>query len=78
MLEKEFEYFRDHQDEIVKKYEGKYVVIKGGDILGAYDSELDAYLETEENHDPGTFLIQKAEPGEDTFTQSFNSRVVFD
>jgi hypothetical protein len=39
-LEAEFKWFLDHQDELVTKYEGKYVVIKDGGVLGAYETQL--------------------------------------
>ena len=58
MLEKEFKYFKDHQEELVKKHEGKYLVIVGEEIVGAYDLEIDAYTEAKKHYKPGTFLIQ--------------------
>jgi hypothetical protein len=77
MLEKEFKYYLDHQDELVKKYNGKYIVIKGEQVLGAYDSEADAYFESTKDHEAGTFLIQLCQPGEDAYTETYHSRVVF-
>ena len=77
MLDKEFQYFIDHQDELVKKYGGKYIVIKGEKVIGAYPSEIKAYKETVKNHELGTFLIQLCEPGEDNYTQTFHARIVF-
>ena len=56
MLEKEFKYFKDHQEELVKKHEGKYLVIVGKEVVGVYDSEIDAYTEAKKRHKPGTFL----------------------
>jgi hypothetical protein len=77
MLEKEFKYYTDHQEELLKKYSGKFIVIKGEEILGAYDGELEAYSETKSKHEVGTFLIQKVTPGEESYTQLFHSRVTF-
>ena len=57
MLEKEFKYFKDHQEELVKKHEGKYLVIVGEEVVGVYDSEIDAYVEAKKRCKPGTFLI---------------------
>ncbi len=45
MLEKEFKYFKDHQEELVKKHEGKYLVIVGEEVVGVYNAEIDAYTE---------------------------------
>ena len=77
VLEKEFQYYLDNQEELVKKYNGKFIVIKGSEILGAFDSELEAYEETSKTHELGTFLIQKCEPGSDSYTQTYHSRVAF-
>ena len=76
-LEKEFEYYLEHQDDLVKKHKGKYVVIKGNEVLGAYDAELEAIEKTREKHELGTFLVQLCEPGSDGYTSTFHSRVAF-
>lgn len=76
-LDKEFNFFLSHQAELVAKFNGKFVVIKGEVILGAYDSELSAIRETSKFHKLGTFLVQKCEPGDGSYTHTFHSRVVF-
>ncbi len=76
-LEKEFRFYLDHQDEMVKEYDGKFVVIKGAEVLGAYDDELMAVTETKKSHELGTFLVQMVSKGTSDYTQTFNSRVVF-
>ncbi|MBN1585787.1 hypothetical protein JW899_05495 [Candidatus Uhrbacteria bacterium] len=77
MLEKEFKYFRDHQDELVRGNEDKFVVIKDGEVLGFYDTEIEALQETQKNHELGTFLIQPCVSGNDSYTQTYHSRVAF-
>jgi hypothetical protein len=77
MLDTEFTYFTDHQDELVAKYNGKFIVIAGTDVLGAFDTELEAYLATKKDREVGTFLIQHCVPGTISYTQTFHSRVVF-
>ena len=76
-LKTDFQYYLDHQDEMVKRYEGKFIVIKDGTVLGAYDKELVAIAETQKSHKLGTFLIQKVSKGTADYTQTFHSRVVF-
>lgn len=76
-LEKEFNYYIEHQKDIVEKHNGKFVVIKGHDILGAYNSELEAIDETSKHHKLGTFLIQYCLPGTEGYTQTYHSRVAF-
>jgi hypothetical protein len=77
LLVKEFNYYLRHQAELVKKYKGKVIVIKNCEVIGVYDSEKDAFLETSKKHKVGTFLIQKCIPGPEAYTQTYHSRVAF-
>lgn len=76
-LEKEFRFFLSHQEELVGKYKGKFIAIAEESVLGAYDSEIEAVRETSKTRPMGTFLVQKCEPGENSYTQTFHSRVHF-
>ena len=76
-LEKEFNYYLEHQSELVDKYDGKFVVIKDCEVIGVFDSEIEAVRETSEQHELGTFLVQKCEAGPESYTQTYHSRVVF-
>ncbi len=75
MLESEFQYYKDHQKELVDKFEGKFIVIKGAKVIGVYDTEIEAYEETKKIEELGTFLIQQVLPGTESYTQTFHSRV---
>ena len=77
MLEKEFEFYKKNQTELVSKYNGKTVVIKDCKIIGVYDSEFEAVTKTAKEHELGTFLVQKCEPGEESFSATYHSRVAF-
>ena len=76
-LEQEFQYYVEHQDEIIKKHDGKVVVIKDGAVLGVFDDELTAVAETRKDHELGTFLVQRVSPGDSAYTHTFHSRVAF-
>lgn len=76
-LSQEFEFYLAHQDEIVAAHNGKFVVIKDQKVIGAFDDELTAVTETQKKHALGTFLVQKVEPGDEAYSQSFHSRVTF-
>ena len=76
-LQKSFEFYLDNQKELVKKFNGKFIVIKGEKVIGAYDDEVAAINETCKKHALGTFLVQYVEPGADSYTQTFHSRVAF-
>ena len=77
LLEKEFDYFIAHQKELSEKYAGKYIVIKGHKILGAYSDILEAVEKTSKHEKLGTFLVQKCESGKEIYTQTYQSGVEF-
>lgn len=76
MLEKEFQYYLDNQETLVKLYSGKYIVIVGEKVVGAYDSKQEAYDKSSEEMALGTFLIQHCLPGKSSHTQTYHSRVI--
>ena len=76
-LQQEFRFYIEHQDEMVKKYNGKFIVIKDEIVLGAFDDELTAVTETRKAHELGTFLVQRVSPGDAAYSQTFHSRVIF-
>ncbi len=75
-LEKEFKYYLKHQNELVKEFNGKFIVLKDCKVIGAFDSEYEAVNKTSEQHEVGTFLVQKCEIGSESYTQTYHSRVV--
>jgi len=75
MLQNEFQYYLDHQNELVPKYNGKYVVVVGNQVVGAYESRTDAYYDSLEKYEEGTFLIQLCTPGDSAYTVHFYSPV---
>ncbi|OAV71237.1 hypothetical protein Barb6_01490 [Bacteroidales bacterium Barb6] len=77
MLEKEFKYYLDNQEELVEKYNGKHLVIVGHEVIGAYNDAMDALVESRKKYEQGTFLIQLCTPGEEAYTMTFHSRVTF-
>lgn len=74
-LKKEFIFYRDNQGDLVKKYEGKFVVIRDQQVQGAYNSEIEAYEEAQKKYELGTFLIQLVKSGEEGYSQTFYSRM---
>jgi len=76
-LKKEFQYYLDNQNDLIKKYNGKVIVIKNGAVIGAYNSDAEALEETTQTYELGTFLVQKCEPGDNSYKQTYYSRVAF-
>ena len=72
-----FQFYLDHQAELVKKYNGKYIVIKDNEVVGAFDNNADAYFDSEQKYGLGNFLIQLCTEGDEAYTQRFTSRVRF-
>jgi hypothetical protein len=76
MLNKEFEYYLKNQNELVEKYNGKFIVLKDQKVVGVYDSQNEAYSESVAKFELGSFLIQHCTSGAEGYTQTFHSRVV--
>ncbi|MDR0810759.1 MAG: hypothetical protein LBN23_00560 [Paludibacter sp.] len=76
-LREEFDFYIKNQDELVKMYNGKYLVIKDFAVAGTFDTEIDAYIDASKKYELGTFLIQKCTQGNEAYTLTFNSRVAF-
>lgn len=76
-LKNEFEWYLANQEALVKKYNGKILLIVGEEVKGAYSSTVEAYKKGMEQYEEGTFLIQRCSPGSVDYTQTFHSRVSF-
>jgi hypothetical protein len=76
-LQKEYDYYLEHRTELLEKFNGKVLVVKGQAVIGVFDSELEALQKTSQSHELGTFLIQKCDPTEESHTQTYHSRVAF-
>ena len=72
MFETELKFFITHQDELVQKYRGQALVIRGEAVVGVYPSPLKAYLAAQEQFEKGTFMIQRCEPGPEAYTVTIN------
>jgi hypothetical protein len=74
IISDEFEYYLAHQDEFVAKYDGKTIVLKNHEVVGVYDSIVEAYRGALENHSAGTFILQKVSEGtQDTHSSIYGS-----
>lgn len=73
MFERELDFFIANQKELVEKYQGKYLAIKGEKVIGVYSSAMDAYFTAQKEHELGSFMIQPCEPGPDAYTMTIVS-----
>lgn len=74
MLKDEFEFYLNNQESLVKKYLGRFIVIKDKKVVGDFGSREEAYLESLKNYKEGSFLIQHCTPGSASTTQTYHSR----
>lgn len=40
-----FDYYLSHQSELLKRYAGRYLVLKDCEVVGDYDDEREAYFD---------------------------------
>jgi len=58
----EYRFYLDNRNVLLKKYQNKFVVIKGKRFIAAYDTYESALTESEKSFPAGTFLIQHCTP----------------
>jgi len=68
MLEDDFKFFVDHQDELAREYVGQYLIIKDKQVVGHYPSFENAYHRGVEQYGLGNFLIQECQLGKGCYT----------
>ena len=77
MLDKEYKYYLKNQVKLLKKYKGRFLVIKDENVVGVYGTNEEAYNEATKQYKLGSFLIQECLEKDAGVTQTFNSRAVF-
>lgn len=77
VLQPEFEYYLQNQQELGSRFLGRFIAIKGRTVIGVYDEELEAIRTTGLTHEIGTFLVQKADPDPESCIERFHSRFAF-
>lgn len=58
-LEKQYQYYLDHEAEFLKEYEGKFMIISDNLTIKCFDSKKEAYAYGVENLGLGNFLLQE-------------------
>ena len=77
-LDEEFNYFISNQNELVKHYNKKILVIRGKSVVGSYRTFETAYKNSVKKYPLGTFLIQECIAGEKAYTTyCYSPRVKF-
>jgi hypothetical protein len=63
MLDQEIAYYQAHLDQWLKDYPGKYVSIKGEEVVGFFNSRDEALTETVNRYGIGSYLIRQIGEG---------------
>jgi len=61
------DYFIEHQKELCEKYNGKELLMRGAEVVGAFDTFSDALDEGNSLFGPGNFSVQECIPGEEAY-----------
>lgn len=64
MLEVERQFVSSHRDELLKVYGGRFLVVKGEEVSGAYDSLNEALHAAATKHGLDNVLIRRVEDAE--------------
>lgn len=60
ILEEELKFFAEHKADLLKNHEGKFALIKGDKLIGAYTTEAEAYSDGLKRLGNVPFLIKLA------------------
>ncbi len=78
MLKEEFQYYIDNQPELFDKYPNRHLVIKDKQVVADFSSLMEAYNYATTHFEVGTFLLQHCTAGQESYTQTFHSRVILE
>jgi hypothetical protein len=72
-LQKNLDFYIKNQDEIVKRYDGRVLVLHKQQVAGDFDSLTDAYFTAKDRYAAGTFSIIKCSPGDKDYTVGYRT-----
>jgi hypothetical protein len=75
--EENYAWFQENLPDLEKRYRDKYIVIKNRSVIGAYESQRDAFSDMKGKEVPGTFIIQLCSTDESKVLNIFHSLVDF-
>ena len=71
---KEYLWFEAHEAELLRRYFGRYIVIKDEQVIGDYGSRKLARMQTFKHHLPGSFIIHFCAEKEERRAPRLNGR----
>jgi hypothetical protein len=76
-LIKSHKWYEANRNQMVRIYNGRYIVIAASAVIGDYATEEEALRETVKTHPLGTFIVKKCVPESKEQKIVFHSRVAF-
>ena len=73
VLLRQLDYYKIHQQEFLKDYNGKVLLIQNEQLVKTFDDRTSAYQYGKKNLDPGTYFIIKCTPGDKEYTVNYAS-----
>lgn len=73
MFDQELAYFIANQKELVSRHDGKVLVIRGREVVGVYETALEAFTKAQERFALGSFMIQPCAPGPEAYTVTIHA-----
>jgi hypothetical protein len=64
MLEKERKYFETHRAEWLQQHAGKFVLVKGEELIGVFNTQQEALIEGARRFGMESFLVRQVEESE--------------
>jgi hypothetical protein len=68
MLEHEIQYFEDHRHELLAKHRHQFVLIKGDQLIGAFQTIEEALSEGTRRFGLDSYLVRQVEESEEPVT----------
>jgi len=62
VLDEEIKYFDEHLNEWIARYPGKFVLVKGTNLVGTFDRYEEALTEGARQFKLDSFLVRRVEP----------------
>lgn len=57
-IQQDIDYYKANRQQFLEQYDGKFLVIKGKQLIGIYTTRTQAYNTTVAQHEEGTFIIE--------------------
>ena len=75
MLDRQLAFFRRHQEQLADEHHGEVVLIRDEDVVGFFDSDVEAYAAAVKDGSLGSVLIRKCLRLDEERPQEFHPRI---